>query len=362
MKKRATLLVVVLLLGALVWLVQRGLQGDRQSPEQVAVAEPQAVFPSAPATQDALEAAGEAPVRLLPPLDAPLAEILPELEQRAAAGESAAACRIAADRSACAWLRAQREHHLAWAMEKQRFHEGARKNSDPALSALALQAFSQELGRREAQLEAMEARCAGVAPASPAELAAAWRRAASLGSLSARRYWASGQAIQSNGVLNTLQELAIYREAAPAMAFDLVREGDLAMTLLMANATAPLSSRTRALLGQAVDEDAALSLALYRRALAAAEAAGSGHGEQIAQGIRQRIEVIEGLMSVEQLVEAQRREVEFDAWQPVDTGVVSNTLTARGEGIIVVPAHCQAEAGEPLPKDFHIRRRRPTPL
>ncbi len=298
----------------------------------------------------------------LPPLDTPLATILPDLEQRAAAGDAAAACRIAAERATCGWLRAQREHHLAWAAAEQKKFEIASASASPEVVAQAARQLDVEMSRREAQLEANESRCEGVEVPSPASIAANWRRAARLGSPSAMRYWASGQAIQPNGVLDALDELAAYRAGAPAMAHLLVRDGDLAMTLLMATATAPLSSRTMSLLGQAVEEDAALSLALYRRALAALEAAGDPRAGNLATGVRQRIEVISGLMPPEQLAAAKARELEFAAWQPLQVGQVPNTLDARGQGILALAVHCQAEAGEPLPVDLQVRRRRATPL
>lgn len=325
---------------------------------------------TAPAPEVATDEPGPPPVSVspareagpLPSMNAPLAEILPELERRAAAGDAAAACRIAAERGSCGWLRAQREHHLAWAAGEQRKFEQASANASPAIVAQAARQLDAEMSRREAQLEASESRCAGIEAPRPAHVAADWRRAAQLGSPSAMRYWASGQAIQPNGVLDALDELAAYRAGAPAMARQLVRDGDLAMTLAMANATAPLSSRTMSLLGQAVEEDAALSLALYRRALAALETTGDGYAAGLAAGVRERIEVISGLMPPQQLAEAARRELDFADWAPVKMDRIPNTLNARGQGILALAVHCQAEAGEPLPEDFRVNRRRATPL
>lgn len=317
--------------------------------------------PSGPATA----AASPSPAREagpLPPMNAPLAEILPELERRAATGDTAAACRIAAERGGCSWLRAQREHHLSWAAREQQKLELASASASPEVMAEATRRLDRELSWREAQLEASESRCAGIDAPRPARVAADWRRAAQLGSPSAMRYWASGQAIQPNGVLDALDELAAYRAGAPAMARQLVRNGDLAMTLAMANATAPLSSRTLSLLGQALDEDAALSLALYRRTLAALETAGDGHAADLAAGVRERIKVISGLMPPQQLAEAARRELDFAGWAPVDVDRIPNTLNARGQGILALAVHCQAEAGEPLPDNFRVNRRQATPL
>lgn len=333
----------------------------------------QAVGATDPATAPkvATDEPGPAPVAAspardagpLPPMNAPLARILPELERRAATGDAAAACRIAAERGGCSWLRAQREHHLSWAAGEQQKLELASASASPEVMAEATRRLDRELSRREAQLEASESRCAGIDAPRPAQVAADWRRAAQLGSPSAMRYWASGQAIQPHGVLDSLDELAAYRAGAPAMARQLVRDGDLAMTLAMANATAPLSSRTLSLLGQAVDEDAALSLALYRRALAALETTtGDGYAAGLAAGVRERIKVISGLMPPQQLAEAARRELDFAGWAPVDVERIPNTLNARGQGILALAVHCQAEAGEPLPEDFRVNRRQATPL
>lgn len=304
-----------------------------------------------------------APAGPLPPLDAPLAAILPELERRAAAGEAAAACRIAADRATCGWLRAQREHHLAWAANSQRRLEANAASASPEAAARGMREFQAELERRESQLDAVEARCAGVPTPTPGQVAADWRRAAQLGSRSAMRLWASGRAIQPNGILDAMDELVAYRAEGPAMARRLVAEGDLAMTLALANATAPLSSRTMTLLGQAVEEDPALSLALFRRALAALESAGERAGaERLRTQVAERVEVVSGLLPPEMLAEAGRRSLEFAAWQPVNVRDITTTLDARGQGILALAQHCQAEAGEPLPEDFRIHRRRATPL
>lgn len=304
-----------------------------------------------------------APSGPLPPLDAPLAAILPELERRAASGDAAAACRIAAGRASCGWLRAQREHHLAWAASSQRRLEANAATASPEAAARGMREFQAELERRESQLDAVEARCADVPTPTPGQVAADWRRAAQLGSRSAMRLWASGRAIQPNGILDALDELVAYRAEGPAMARQLVAEGDLAMTLALANATAPLSSRSMTLLGQAVEEDPALSLALFRRALAALEGAGDAPGaERLRAQVAERVEVVSGLLPPEMLAEAGRRSLEFAAWQPVDVRDTTTTLDARGQGILALPQHCQAEAGEPLPVDFRIHRRPATPL
>ena len=303
-----------------------------------------------------------APAGPLPPLDAPLAEVLPELERRAAAGDSAAACRIAADRATCGWLRAQRENHVGWAGSEQRRIEAMRGKATAEAIDRATRDLEAELDRRELQLEAAEARCAAVPVPTPGQVAADWRRAAQMGSRSAMRLWASGRAIQPNGVLDSLDELAAYRAGGPAMAWQLVGEGDLAMTLALANATAPLSSRSMTLLGQAVEEDPALSLALLRRVLAALEAVDGDHAARLRGQVQQRAEVVAGLLTPGLLAEAERRALEFADWQPLDVRRIPNTLDARGNGILALAQHCQSEAGEPLPDDFKVQWRRATPL
>ena len=361
MGKQAAIAVCVLMLAGAAWLGYRWLTaagaGDAVLPA------PEATRPDARSASASSPKAGSSEPRPLPPLEARLADILPELERRAAAGEAAAACRLAADRAWCGSLRTQREQHLAWAMDRQKTYENAKPNSAPELNALALESFEKELGRREARLEAMEARCAGVAPSSPSEVAAAWRLAAELGSEAARRYWASGQAIRPDGVLDSLDELALFRARAPRMAHQLVREGDLAMTLAMANATAPISTRTHSLLGQAVDENAALSLALYRRVLAALETVDDGSGDpplHLVHGVRDRVALVSSLMPEAQLAEADRLQQQFEA--PLSLANVPAILNSRGQGIVAPAAFCQAEAGEPLPEGYHVRRQQVLPL
>lgn len=69
--------------------------------DAAATARNEVATPAAPGAATAAPAGTAAAVAPLPPLDAPLRDILPALEQRARAGDSAAACRLALDIELC---------------------------------------------------------------------------------------------------------------------------------------------------------------------------------------------------------------------------------------------------------------------
>lgn len=304
---------------------------------------PVASTPPAPATQV------PAP---LPPLGAPLASVLPELRRRAAAGEAGAACRLAADLGNCRWLGARREDHARWLAERRAALEQQSVGGSAESIAEFTRVFEQQVELREASLRGNEARCAGVPTATHAEVVRQWAQAARLGSHVAMRHYASGQAFDWSGILDGGSELAAFRREAPAMARALAEAGDLPMTIHLAGALAPLTSRTRSLLGQALEEDPALSLALYRRALESLALADTNTARNLAEKVRQRIDLIEQFMTPAQRAEAGRREAELAQWPPIRSGSLHPATSVDGMRIPANIMGCHAEAGELEPPDL----------
>lgn len=282
----------------------------------------------------------------LPALDIPLANIMPELERRAANGESPAACRIAAELGRCRGLRAGREEHDRWLASRRIALELAVAGRDAQTVAAFNRVFNQELDLRESRLRALEQHCENVDLPTGAELTLRWQRAARLGDASAMRHYASGRAFGWGSILESAQLLPQYQQEAERMALELVRAGDLAMTLQLAAAAAPLASRHQSLLGQVVDEDTALSVALYRRTLAALEVVDSHIARRVATDIRGQLDLIEGGMTPHQLQRLKALEAESGSWQPVRSEELHRRTSAYGLGASGEPRECP---GAPIP-------------
>lgn len=291
----------------------------------------------------------------LPPLDLPLAGILPELERRAAQGEAAAACRLASELASCQWLPMRREQHVNWLVERQRALENTAATGDAGAVAEFTRRFERQSESRERGLAEQEARCAGVAAPDEPTMARHWYHAARSGSRLAQRYWATGRPFPPTAMLNSQAELAVYRAQAPDMAWQLVREGDLPTTLALAGALAPLDSRRFSLLGQAVQEDPVDSLALYLRlqdALSEADPQAQG----LLVEVSHRIELLGELTTPAQRADAERRKREMAQWPAPVWEDNYRRMNLRGMQIAVPPVACHAEAGEqPMPEFSRIR-------
>ncbi|MAL02891.1 MAG: hypothetical protein CL625_01245 [Arenimonas sp.] len=295
------------------------------------------------------------PVQPLPSLDLPLAEVLPELERRAALGEAGAACRLATELASCQWLPMRREQHLNWLVERQRVLENTAASGDAKALASFTRRFEQQSESRERGLAAQEARCAGVTPPDEPTMARRWYHAARLGSRVAQRYWATGRSFPPTAMLNSQAELAVYRAQAPDMAWRLVREGDLPTTLAMAGALAPLDSRRFSLLGQAVQEDPVESLALYLR-LQETLAESNPQALDLLQEVGHRIELLGELTTPAQRADAERRKREMAQWQAPRWENNFRHMNLRAMQIPVPPVACHAEAGEqPMPEFSQVR-------
>ncbi|WP_374602962.1 hypothetical protein [Arenimonas sp.] len=284
----------------------------------------------------------------LPPLDVPLARALPALQRQAAAGVPAAACRLAAEYQNCLSLPQQREELAAWLAQRRRAFELMTADGTRTGNVDIFQrSFEQELALRERKLAPRERRCEGVELPAPADVLRQWRQAALLGNTTAMRYYASGTAFRWSNVLDSADMLAAYRNEAPAMAWSLVRQGDLLMTLRVASAASSLTRFSPGLLDQVIEDDPALALALYRRMLDALDGQ-DGHNERsFRHDLERKIDLVEQASTPEQVQEATRRSLELQSWAP---------LSLRGLGPYTgadssrLPANAAACQGVALPR------------
>lgn len=326
----AALAIVIALALAVVGLRAPGTPVARPGPD--VAANPAAATADAQATGKTTPPQDPRHLPPLPPRGTPLAAMLPELERRAAAGESPAACRLAAELSTCRGVQAARDEHARWLAERRTALELSSAGRDAAAVETFNRVFEQELAMREQRLQALERHCDRVQAPTGAELALRWQHAARLGDPAAMRHYASGRAFGWGTIIETAPLLPQYQLEAETMARERVRAGDLAMTLQLAAATAPFASRTHSLLGQVVDEDLALSVALYRRALSALETEDSHNARRVATDIRGQLDLLEERLAPGDSDQARALEAEMRDWAPVQTDGLHRRTSAHGIG------------------------------
>lgn len=286
----------------------------------------------------------------LPPLDLPLARALPALQRQAAAGDPAAACRLAAEYQNCLSLPQQREELGAWLAQRRRALELVTANGPNTEYVDTFQkSFDQELAVRENRLAPRERRCEGVELPAPAVVLRQWRQAALLGDPTAMRYYASGNAFRWSNVLDSADVLAAYRNEAPAMAWSLVRQGDLLMTLRVASAASSLTRFSPGLLDQVIDDDPALALALYRRVLEALDGQDGHDARRFIRDLERKIDLVEQASTPEQVQDATRRSLELQAWSPLSLRGLGPYTYTDGARLPSNAAACQGVALRPRP-------------
>lgn len=286
----------------------------------------------------------------LPPLDMPLARALPALQRQAAAGVPAAACRLAAEYQNCLSLPQQREELAAWLAQRRRALELVTANGTNTGHVHTFQkSFEQELALREGKLAPRERRCEGVELPAPAVVLRHWRQAALLGDPTAMRYYASGNAFRWSNVLDSADVLAAYRNEAPAMAWSLVRQGDLLMTLRVASAASSLTRFSPGLLDQVIEDDPALALALYRRVLEALDGQDSHDARRFIHDLERKIDLVEQASTPAQVQDAARRSLELQAWSPLSLRGLGRYTYTDGARLSANAAACQGVALRPRP-------------
>lgn len=344
-KRRFVLFLAGLLVAAAVVLLayrfapRPGAQADAKAPP--AAQESPAITPASPAARSH---------EPLPPLDLPLARVLPALQRQADAGVPAAACRLAAEYQNCLSLPQQREELAAWLAQRRRALELVTANGTNTEHVDTFQkSFEQELALRENRLAPRERRCEGVELPAPSVVLRQWRHAALLGDPTAMRYYASGSAFRWSNVLDSADVLAAYRNEAPAMAWSLVRQGDLLMTLRVASAASSLTRFSPGLLDQIIDDDPALALALYRRVLEALDGQDGHDARRFILDLERKIDLVEQASTPAQVQEATRRSLELQAWSPLSLRGLGRYTYTDGARLPANAAACQGVALRPRP-------------
>lgn len=277
----------------------------------------------------------------LPALETPLRDSLATLRQRADAGESAAACRLAAEFEYCHQIR----YRLAAASETLREQERSGINTASGLSEQTRQNLRNMMAANSEHLLKESEHCEGVPLSTAAERVRYWRQAALAGSTPALRHYAVGNAFRLNETLENLEALVVYRREAEALAWRGVASGDLHTGFALASALSPQRNELRRyFLAQAVKPDKAKALALYlhlERQLQSAPAAFDGLRAQVEQ---QRSEL---LADLDASMQARARELAAGYardWTPVSWEPAAvPTAGARG-----TPDAARAECSRPV--------------
>lgn len=255
----------------------------------------------------------------LPALETPLALSVDELQRRATAGDAAAACRLAAELDQCAQAARQGERYAGFL--------GARlsrpaSSEEPSRLSEPDDDWEEVASGWAEEVDRLARHCHGVAVISPGESARLWHRAASSGSISAQRAYASGSVFRLDDVLDSLDELKTYRSQAQPMALALAQRGDIPMALVLAYAHLPESVGHRhALLSQVVGEDPPRAWALYEWAKSGLTRSRTEHSVRELELIELRLQDLAVQMTDQQLLRAQEiLEQELVNWQPPDPG------------------------------------------
>ena len=344
--------IVIAVVAAVVLFVLRERWQDASPAASALAAEAPEAVPGgeASAVAGTLALAPVPPAGPLPPLDVPLAQVVPELERRAAAGETGAACRLAYELSVCRWSSGDHETHARWLRRKTQELDRLEAQKNTAAINTFRGEFERDLARREEQLAKRNERCRGFTEIEPSMMAQRWYQAARLGSLSARRIWVGGEALPPDGYLASTAELALYRATAGDMAWQLVREGDLPTTLRVAHALSGVHRSRYSLLAQALPEDRAMAIALYGRALVALDGNDTPDAKSLRQQVEGELELLGDLSTADDRAEAERRALAFADWAAVDVGERWLPRTASGHGYPVSAHLCHREAGETVPE------------
>lgn len=263
----------------------------------------------------------------LPPTDTPLRLVVDDLRERAAAGEAAASCRLAAEYLHCAQLPEGRAAMDRWLARQQRqlASSGERAGTEASLAAI-----EQQMEARQRFLDDLASHCQGVPVPAAAEVARLWRASALGGNPAAMKQYASGNAFRWTQMLDTLPELAAYRRQAEDIATVAAGRGDFDLLLALAAGYAANPGAPRPMLAQTLAPDGARALALYRHVDAALRAHGS-HERRVGTQVRERIQGLEQTLAPGELARAARiADTEISRWRsPTMRGVESLDASGR---------------------------------
>lgn len=338
---RSTMMVLLLgvVIGSLAVTILRMVIGLREAPAPMAanvgIVVDDLAFASqsqAPVANQAVGVANGMPNRTdpLPSLDMPLADSIDELERRTAAGDAAAACRLAFELERCSTIDQQRSRYAAFLS-----HQLSLIDSDD--ESVATDEDIEDVERITADwqgyLASVVRHCEDIPVVSRPQVVWSLRRAASLGSRPAQRIYANGSSFSSEYTLELLEELVLYRDQAEPMANALAREGDFAMVMALARAYMPESMRSRFhMLSQAVDVDASRSWAMlhWARALLSGQEGEAFIGQNSL--VDEQLRLLEREMTPDDLARGQLiLETGFSGWKRSDPNRLGNAVTNTHE-------------------------------
>lgn len=267
--------------------------------------------PPTPSTQLRPDRSRALPDRPLPPVDAPLREVLSDLRKRADGGEAAAACRLAAEMEYCNDIRARLESNSRLLRHSQASYD-ALQDARGARMTAALRAAQRSMIARSEQLLEESEHCSDVPQFDADERVRYWRSAAHSGNVVAQRHYAVGNAFRLDDSLDNLDELRVYRGEAEAMAWRAVRAGDVPTTLALAQAYSPSPPTPRRyLLAQSVRPDAVQALALLLLAQSRIRS-GAAMPAQRSAPIALAIQELEEALPPEQRARARRDAADYN--------------------------------------------------
>lgn len=189
----------------------------------------------------------------LPRQGTTLRQSVPALRERIAQGDAVAGCQLAREFDFCAGTEKHAEY-LRRVEAQRRPDVSARDGRVDAGSTLT------DLAGIRAEY------CAGASTIPTAERISLWRQAALRGHVPAMLHYGSGLAFGHDRTLSALDELRAYKEEGPQLVQRVAKNGGFQANLLLARAFAPYpgGANWTPLLRQAVNQDAATSLAYYR--------------------------------------------------------------------------------------------------
>jgi hypothetical protein len=293
---------------------------------------------------------GAAENRPLPPLDAPFAEVVDELLERARNGDANASCRLAAEYALCASVPRQLGSY-------DRFRSAIEREDAETASPEGVRYVEKARRHIETDLDYTLGHCAGIEQVGPAQLARYWLHAAKAGNLPAMKMFASGNAFRPVRLLDALPELAEFKALAEPMAIKVANSGSRRMMFALAIAYLPpderqpnLAARSAgahgiSLLSQAVTQDRARSVALLRRILSSIDVAADDHPLQVGVRARELIRMIEPQLDDREKARADNLFTDCQkSWKPFGADFV---LEPGSQSDDHVPPIGRASCGEP---------------
>lgn len=290
----------------------------------------------------------------LPALDAPLADMIEDLHQRADAGDARAACRLAAELRKCELA----DVELAYAQQASRMLK--RIQQDPPTGAARpneeqFKSYAANMASQVDHAVATSEHCAGVKSSSPSEQFRYWRQAALAGHLSSMTMYASGNIFRLRNSLAQLPDFEIYRHEAERIARSAALAGDKAALFALISAYAPQHDQlVLSLLAQATGANSVETLSM----LLLAQKRGLKLPSQTPQNrlmfdgatsIDEAIAVSREALNPEQISHAEHLASERHANYPVDPGVESAVQTLlRPPADDSLRERCESEAFAPV--------------